>query len=276
MRITLIISFVFHGVIMAMSMVGLPFLSPPKHEKLTIIPIEMVTIGDETKLKNSPKKSVKIKDKPEPEKQRVEDRKVEMPPPPPMMASTMPLPDDKPKPEKKKPQNIKKSASYPRVAPRSKPRPPSQLNFKKVAALLDKREKTEQNFGEKMLEKGYEAAPNISDIDLKQQTIQITDAISKHIGDNKCWNVPAGAKGAQDMVIVISFQLSPDGQLVGVPKVVDGVRMRRAGQEFYRAAAESALRAIRKCAPYDFLPRDKYELWRDGEMVFDPSEMLNG
>jgi len=261
---------------MAISMIGLPFLSSPKPEKLKIIPIEMVKIADETKVKPQVKKVVNIKDKPKPEKKRVEERKVEMPPPPPKMASTMPLPEDKPKPKKtedKKPDN-KKAAKAPRVSPRMKPRPPSQFDSKKLAALLDKRQKTEQDFGKKLEEKGYEAAPKITDIDLQQQAMQITDAISKHITDNNCWNVPAGAKGAQDMIIVIHFQLNPDGLLLGSPKVVDSARMNRSGQEFYRAAAESALRAVRKCAPYDFLPRDKFDLWREIEMNFDPSEML--
>jgi hypothetical protein len=51
--------------------------------------------------------------------------------------------------------------------------------------------------------------------------------------------------------------------------------MNQPGQEFYRTAAESALRAVRKCVPYE-LPKEKYELWREMELYFDPKEFLTG
>ena len=41
-------------------------------------------------------------------------------------------------------------------------------------------------------------------------------------------------------------------------------------------AAESALRAIRSCAPYNFMPAAKYEAWKEVEVNFDPREMFGG
>jgi hypothetical protein len=44
------------------------------------------------------------------------------------------------------------------------------------------------------------------------------------------------------------------------------------GNPFMRAAAESARRAIVTCAPYK-LPPEKYSLWRDITIAFDPRQM---
>ena len=42
---------------------------------------------------------------------------------------------------------------------------------------------------------------------------------------------------------------------------------------FYRAAADSAMRAIFKCSPLD-LPPKKYDLWKTITVTFDPRTML--
>ena len=36
------------------------------------------------------------------------------------------------------------------------------------------------------------------------------------------------------------------------------------------------LAAVQICAPYDFLPQEKYAQWREIEFTFDPREMLGG
>jgi len=38
----------------------------------------------------------------------------------------------------------------------------------------------------------------------------------------------------------------------------------------FQAAAESAVRAVTRCAPFSFLPAAKYAAWREVEVVFDP------
>ena len=41
-----------------------------------------------------------------------------------------------------------------------------------------------------------------------------------------------------------------------------------------RSRRESALRAVRTCAPFSFLPVAKYEAWKDIEINFDPQYMF--
>ena len=274
MRNAVIISLIFHAVIMASGMVAIPMLRPDSPTIMKVIPVEMVKIGDFTKLQAREKKPDPVKKKPL--KKKIPERKAEMPPVPPKLASNMPLPDVKPKPKKKK--QAKKTAKAtasraPEITLKSKPR---RFNTGKLAALLDKREKSEPNIIEKLRTKDYAKQKIISTIDIEQQTLSIIDAIDKHIYDNGCWNIPAGAKGAAGLRVVIQIRLSLDGKLIGIPKVADSGRMNAPGQEFFRTAAESALRAVRKCAPYDFLPKAQYDLWRDMDIIFDPEHMLNG
>lgn len=275
MREAIIISLIFHIVVMASAMIGLPKFSRDRSTIMKVIPIEMVKIGDVTKLRAQEKKPDPVKKK---TKKEAPERKVEMPPEPPKLASTMPLPQMKSKPKpKKKIQNkkpIKVAANRaPRITPKTKPR---RFNAGKLAALLDKREQSEPNAFEKLKDKDYGKEKVISTIDIQQQTLSIIDAVSKHIYDNQCWNIPAGAKGAEGLLVTVLIRLSPDGELIGAPKIVDSGRMNLPGQEYYRTAAESVLRAVRKCAPYDFLPKAQYDLWRDMEINFNPEYMLNG
>ena len=44
----------------------------------------------------------------------------------------------------------------------------------------------------------------------------------------------------------------------------------------FQVAAESALRAVRNCAPYTFLPVAKYDAWKDVIVDFDPRDMFRG
>jgi hypothetical protein len=65
-------------------------------------------------------------------------------------------------------------------------------------------------------------------------------------------------------------QLDPDGT-VRDARAADQGRMR--SDDFYRAAAESAERAVRRCSPLP-IPRQKYDQFRDFTLVFDLREML--
>ncbi len=245
---------------------------------MKVIPIEMISIGDVTKLKAQEKKPDPVTKK-TPPKKKMPERKIEMPPPPPKLASNMPLPDmaAKPKKKKKKVEPEKKTPEIASRAPEITPkRKPSRFNSGKLSALLDKREAAQPNIIEQLKDKTFGEERVISTVDVRQQTLSIIDAVGQHIFKNQCWNIPAGAKGAEGLVVTIQARLSPDGKLIGSPKVVESRRMNMPGQEFYRTAAESALRAVRKCAPYDFLPKDQYNLWRELDIVFDPEYAISG
>lgn len=86
----------------------------------------------------------------------------------------------------------------------------------------------------------------------------------------KCWNVPAGAKDAQNLIVPIRVRLQPDGTVISAD-IVDSLRYNTDG--FYRAAADSARRAVLLCSPLK-APPSKYDQWKDLTLRFNPKEML--
>jgi outer membrane biosynthesis protein TonB len=85
----------------------------------------------------------------------------------------------------------------------------------------------------------------------------------------QCWTLPAGATDAQDLNVEVHILLRQDGSLSAEPKVLN-----RSSSPFFQVAAESALRAVRTCAPFNFLPVAKYEAWKDIEVNFNPQYMF--
>ncbi|MFL5003509.1 MAG: TonB C-terminal domain-containing protein, partial [Xanthobacteraceae bacterium] len=85
----------------------------------------------------------------------------------------------------------------------------------------------------------------------------------------QCWTLPSGATDAQDLNVEVHILLRQDGSLSAEPKVLN-----RSTSPFFQVAAESALRAVRTCAPFDFLPVAKYEAWKDIEVNFNPQYMF--
>jgi len=96
------------------------------------------------------------------------------------------------------------------------------------------------------------------------------DAIRQKI--RKCWFVPAGLKGAKDMVVDIKMEIGRDGTVTKAD-IVDKGRM--AQDSGFRTAAENARRAVLdpQCNPLP-LPADKYDQWKDLEMSFNPKDMF--
>jgi colicin import membrane protein len=82
-----------------------------------------------------------------------------------------------------------------------------------------------------------------------------------------CWNPPPGGLGAEEIVVKLRLKLNEDGTLIGYPSVA-----KHGSSPFFQAAADSAVRAVYQCQPY-VLPKEKYALWRDMILNFDPSEM---
>jgi len=95
------------------------------------------------------------------------------------------------------------------------------------------------------------------------------DAIRQQI--SSCWNVPVGARDAANLIVEIQVAMNPDAT-VREARVTDQARM---ADPFYRAAAESAVRAVLnpRCNPLR-LPLEKYDLWKTFILTFNPKDML--
>ncbi|MGE0254965.1 MAG: cell envelope integrity protein TolA [Alphaproteobacteria bacterium] len=87
-----------------------------------------------------------------------------------------------------------------------------------------------------------------------------------------CWSPPTGAREARDLVVRVHIRLDPSGQ-VRDARILDSARM--ALDRFFEAAADAARRAVLndRCNPLK-LPPERYELWREIELTFDPRDAL--
>jgi hypothetical protein len=306
MRAPILYSVAFHVVIAGASIVGLPHLrKPPPPTDIPII-VELIETGAETNVPApeppKPKPKPKVKPKPKPE---VKKKPPPVPPapsvkkappappkpepapevtavPPPPTPKLKPKPTPKPK-VKAKPQPPK---LFSRVRPSRKPKMPDRFQ-----AVLKNLEKDFQRPAPKLEKKKEKkkAAPKPEILDKLARTLsrrprefdptkRITqnemDAMANTVrrAMAKCWNFNPGAKGARDIVITIKIQLSPTGHFQGGDLLNRSAYM---SDPFKLAAAESAWRAVRNpgCNPYD-LPRDKYEIWKDLTLTFNPREMF--
>jgi TolA protein len=87
----------------------------------------------------------------------------------------------------------------------------------------------------------------------------IIDALRSRFND--CWSIPPSVRESRETVDV-RWQLSRDGQVQGQPVVVGG----NGGG----VARQAAVSAVLDCAPYDWLPADGYNLWKEIEWTFAP------
>jgi outer membrane biosynthesis protein TonB len=173
------------------------------------------------------------------------------------------------KKEAKKPEKQKK-AETPAPQPQKKvepPKPQPEFSRTKIAELLDKRNPQRHAVtGSTLNNKPSLGAPTANAVELSQNEL---DALRARL--EKCWRWPPGLAEAHELVVSVRMQLKQDGILLVEPKVVNS-----GSHPAFQVAAEAALRAVRSCAPYSFLPVAKYDAWKDIIFDFDPKQMARG
>ena len=93
-------------------------------------------------------------------------------------------------------------------------------------------------------------------------------ALSKRLSG--CWSIPTlEGHSAAGLKVTVQFHLDRSGAVIGRPEVVSPI----GGSRFERLFAESAQRAILKCAPFS-LPADRYDAWATITVNFDPAQEM--
>jgi colicin import membrane protein len=86
---------------------------------------------------------------------------------------------------------------------------------------------------------------------------------------SRCWNINSGLEGIDKIVVQVEVKLKQDGTLAQPPKVVAAQNT-----PIFKDAADSAVRALVKCEPYE-LPADLYQGgWDYMVVTFDPKRMF--
>jgi hypothetical protein len=98
-----------------------------------------------------------------------------------------------------------------------------------------------------------------------KMTANELDALRARLAE--CWSPPIGWTDPAQVRVVLLLGLNPDGSLNGLPQVLESPQ-----GAYSNAAPESAIRAVRRCAPYN-LPVEKYDAWQAVRITFDPRDM---
>lgn len=162
----------------------------------------------------------------------------------------------------KKDQNQKKPEK--KVEP---PKPQPAFDAGRIAALLDKRAPQRQAATGETLSN----TPSLGTATGRAATLSQNELDALRARLRQCWNVPVGVAEARDLIVTVRIQFRQDGSLQSDPRL-----MNSGSHPAFQVAAESALRAVRSCAPFSFLPVAKYEAWKDVIVDFDPRDMFRG
>lgn len=283
MREGSIFSAVFHLALIGLMVFGLPSLFEPPPEPEPISTVEVVTMSEKATAPTPPKPPVPKPPEPKPPEE------VKPPPPaPPPSPQAQPKP---PEPAPPKPPEPQKEAEAIKPAPKKeepKPEPPKptprrqepkreppkkpqpdpfdtvlkNLDQNRPAPPSPQRQPPRQQAA---LPQPVQSAPNLSDQLSRSEMDAVKDLV------RQCWNFPAGAKDAEQLLVDVWVSMNPDGT-VREARVVDAGRMSR--DPYFRSAAESALRAVLnpRCSPLP-LPREKYNTWKTFIFGFDPRDL---
>lgn len=198
-------------------------------------------------------------------------------PPPPEPAPPPPAPSTEPAPEpppEKTAAAPPKPVPVPRVrpdVPKPKPKPAPATDaaneMDQITALLDKRKLDEMAAEQPSDQPPTAGSPTAPSNNVKMTADEL-DALRSKLA--QCWSPPLGWTDPAQVRVILMINLNQDGSVAGTPDVIEAPQ----GQ-YADTAPESALRAVRRCAPYN-LPADKYDAWKQVKVTFDPKDMGAG
>jgi hypothetical protein len=178
-----------------------------------------------------------------------------------------PLPQkSEPAPEPARPVQDKPPPADPQTAlgpqvpsPGVTPQPPAQPSIfdpANIPALLNL-----PNAPDKGFDSEATVTANLSDHDRAALKAQV----------KKCWKLPAGMSAAQTTRVVLRVNLRRDGSLAADPLLIEASASRDGP-----LLLQTAMRALKECQPYGFLPAEKYRDWRLLDLSFSPRDMAGG
>ncbi len=286
MNRSIIISSVFHALLIIITAMSLPFLSKKPLDIPPIVSVELIQIAEKTNIPFAPKAKKII------EKVKEKEKLVSEQAPPKKVKKTktktvvspdqnnkkienqipeaIPLPDKtvkkiKTKEEKKQnPEKVDKE-----VKQVSEFEKKDLFDPNNIAALIDKSKEETAEVIKKNNDITQDQERNIENTGL---TLSEEDALKAQIFG--CWSIPLGLPYNENLLVRIKLKLKPDGSVTKT-EILDHARMNKPGQGFYKVLAESALRAVKLCQPLR-VPTTGYERWKELQLNFDAREMLEG
>lgn len=270
-----------HVVVATVALVGLPKLSRQLPEPPPPIAIEFVQIAEQTRVvaPQAPEEQPVAQSQPQQNYAAAEAAPEPVADAAPLLEEAKPV-EVAPKPSPK-PQVSENRKLANRVTPRSKPKPPSRLKSRRIAALIDRSIKEEQEQTRQLKEEKKAAQPEpekkpdtFAGLRGRLATASVMDALRQKVESN--WSFPGGAKDIQNMRVTIRIWLRPDGYYSRAPEFVGAGNLNDPDRAFFRIFAESARRAVLLSEPLDEAAKhlDANTSYIDFE--FNPASFVGG
>ena len=285
MRFGVFISILLHLGVVGLAYLQLPANWRPNVQAEPVIPLELIAEADLDLTTSVPAARPEPEEVEEPEPDLPEPEVEETPEPAeeiePEPAPVEPEPEpvvEEPEPESVAPEPESEPEPVEETPPVRQPEPENNdLDLDALSELINKERETERA-----------AVPRETPSETTQEAetpraaVGAGDRLSASIiakmqsAVQPCWNAGSiiGAPEPERLVVVLQFELNRDGTIVSAPRVENALQINLSGNQFWKVAEREAIAAVTKCAPYDFLPADQYDTWKDMRLNFDPSQMV--
>lgn len=280
------ISFMLHIAVIVLATLGLPYVMREPIDMEQAITVEIADLAEISQTNKVAPPEEKQEEEPAPAEAKPVYNNTEsapdlLTPQPPDIVEEIPEPPV----EKKEPEVVEKQKPpppKPKVKPnRPKPKPPAPDKPKEepkepqkdITSLLRSLTPDEPDTPSESLP---QETP--SDQGQQSQIANLTQNLTRSEEDDlnrgvqPCWNVNAGGKMAEELIVSLQVSVNPDMSVRDV-KILDQGRYNQ--DTHFRAAADAARRALinPRCSTLR-LPPEKYDRWKVFIYHFDPSHML--
>lgn len=278
MRSIVLLSVGVHVAALLFGQFGLQQLFIHREVAAQIIPVEIVRVSSKTVA--PPAEPESLPEPPTPPAPPEQQVAAADPPPPPEPLPPEPEPPAPPEPDivAAPPEPVAQLEPPPvvKARPKAKPQPPVRRQFANVLndlAVIEQPPLPQLPVSQTLAplpSDPVHVAPATSRVASVAEVDALAAIVRRQI--EPCWNPPIGAVEAGDLIVRLLVRVDRAGY-VREAQILGAGRM--ALNPFFEAAADSARRAVLndRCRPLS-LPLDRYELWKELELTFNPSDML--
>jgi outer membrane biosynthesis protein TonB len=252
MRSGVVISVLSHVVLVAVVLLGTPklFDSVP----VQTVEVDLVPTQDAPPDPVTDKPPEKTDEKPAPFNPLPESQPLSQPP---EASATKPQPEQpktaQSKPEQPQAAPVQSPGPQPQTPPQQTTQQPSIFDPANIPALLDLPNAPQFGFDAESTTKA-------------NLTGEEKGALKAHL--RKCWKLPDGISPAQSTRVVMRIYLKRDGGLAADPTLIEASASRDGP-----VIMKTAIRTLKDCQPYAFLPAAKYKEWKVLDLSFSPRDM---
>lgn len=265
----LILSTLLHFIIVGLFYFGLPSAFEKLPEEKDVLTFEVVPVSAIANIKTESKSKQK-------EKIAKKSKQVKKAKPTPKKKTPTPK-----KPVKK--DETKKKKEIVPVKNKEKPKkmPPKKEETKKqdddpMESILKNLEKESKGTEAKTPTKSQEAR-DLSDKIARgaeyneDSPLSITEKLLVKGQIEKNWRPPVGLEKLDEVRVLLHMSLEKNGEIKDI--IVKQIICPLSSDNTCKLTAESAIRAVRQSSPIENLPADRYDIWKEFDLIFDPSQI---